>query len=58
MHRKVNVSPMLGNILPHLWPLEIHVVLSLQFQWIKQPLSEYRHGTHVAVNEHVKPAYT
>jgi hypothetical protein len=58
MHRMVNVSPMLGIILPNLWPFEIHELLSLQFQWIKQLLSEHRHGTHVAVNEHVKPAYT
>jgi hypothetical protein len=49
---------MLGIILPNLWQFEIHELLSLQFQWIKQLLSEHRHGTHVAVNEHVIPAYT
>ena len=58
MHRKVNISLMLGIILPHLWPFEINALLSLQFQWIKRLLSEHRHGTYVAVNEHVKPANT
>ena len=56
MHRKVNMSPMLGIILPHLLPFEINALLSLQFQWIKRLMSGYRHGTYVAVYEHVKPA--
>lgn len=52
MHRKVNMSPMLGIILSNLCSFEFHELLSLQFQWIKQLLPENRHGTHVAVNEH------
>lgn len=58
MHRMANVSSMLGIILSNLWPFEIHELLSLQFQWIKQLLTEFRHGTHVAVDKHVIPAYT